>query len=234
VTEFRCVVFDVDDTLYLERDYVRSGFRAVGEWARLSLGIEDFSDRAWRAFERGVRRSTFGLVLRECGVEPSPGLVDEMVGVYRSHRPDIELTADSRACLDALQGRVVMAAVTDGPLVSQRTKADALGLRGWMDPLLFTEELGPGFGKPEGRAFELIEEATGRSGPACVYVADNPVKDFGGPKQLGWGTVRVRRPESLHHAIASGADVDGEVRDLSGWQPHFQPVARGHRIRQSP
>ena len=30
----RLVVLDIDDTLYLERDYVRSGFAAVGTWAR--------------------------------------------------------------------------------------------------------------------------------------------------------------------------------------------------------
>ena len=28
------LVFDIDDTLYLERDYVRSGFGAAGRWAR--------------------------------------------------------------------------------------------------------------------------------------------------------------------------------------------------------
>src|SRR5207302_9076607 len=36
-----CVVFDIDDTLYLERDYVRSGFRAVGTWAEQWLRIPD-------------------------------------------------------------------------------------------------------------------------------------------------------------------------------------------------
>ena len=35
----RAVVFDIDDTLYLERDYVRSGFTAAGAWARTELGL---------------------------------------------------------------------------------------------------------------------------------------------------------------------------------------------------
>ena len=34
------VVFDLDDTLYLERDYVRSGFRAVG--ARGCITVQCF------------------------------------------------------------------------------------------------------------------------------------------------------------------------------------------------
>jgi putative hydrolase of the HAD superfamily len=41
----RCVVFDVDDTLYLERDYVRSGFDSVGAWLQRDSGVVGFSDR---------------------------------------------------------------------------------------------------------------------------------------------------------------------------------------------
>ena len=50
---------------------------------------------------------------------------------------------------------------------------------------------------------------------ACAYVADNPVKDFAGPKGLGWTTVRVRRPQGLHQRVPSGEDVDHEVPDLT-------------------
>ena len=34
----RAVVYDLDDTLYLERRYVRGGFSAVGEFLRQTLG----------------------------------------------------------------------------------------------------------------------------------------------------------------------------------------------------
>ena len=33
-----------------------------------------------------------------------------------------------------------------------------------------------------------------------VYVADDPLKDFAAPRQLGWLTIRVRRPGGLHYA----------------------------------
>ena len=38
----RCVAFDLDDTLYLERDYVRSGFWAVGRWIESHVAVTDF------------------------------------------------------------------------------------------------------------------------------------------------------------------------------------------------
>jgi putative hydrolase of the HAD superfamily len=210
----RVVVFDIDDTLYLERDYARSGFAAVGAWAQRELGVPDLGDRAWAAFESGVRGTILDEALAACGVTADGDLIPRLVGVYRGHPPAIELLGDARAWLDARPPDVAVAVVTDGPRASQRAKAEALGLASWADPLVFTEELGPGRGKPHPAAFERVEVALGVSGAACAYVADNPVKDFGGPRGLGWRTVRVRRPGGLHHAVPSGDDVDYEISGL--------------------
>jgi putative hydrolase of the HAD superfamily len=211
------VVFDIDDTLYLERDYVRSGFRAAGAWADRVLGVADLADRAWKAFEEGVRGTIFDVALADCGCAVTPELITQLVSCYRDHVPDIKLLDDARACLDrlSLEGGVVVAVVTDGPLASQEAKARSLGLSTWSQHVIFTEALGAGFGKPNPRAFELIEQRLGVSGDRCAYVADNPSKDFVGPHQLGWTTLRVRRQHGLHFGVESGGDVDYEVADLS-------------------
>jgi len=210
----RCVVFDVDDTLYLERDYVQSGFAAVGAEARSRWGITDFADHAWRLFEEGARGNIFDLVLVDCGVTATPEVIAALVARYREHQPAIRLLEDARACLDRLRGRVALAGLSDGPAVSQRAKVAALGLDRWLSLLIVTAELGPGLGKPSPEGFRRIEAATGESGAACAHVADNPAKDFAGPRQLGWRTVRIRRPGGLHAGIASGEDVDLEIVSL--------------------
>lgn len=211
----RCVVFDVDDTLYLERDYVRSGFEAVGRWAKEALGADGLASVAWAAFEEGRRGDLFDHALAVLGVEPSPEHVQELVRRYRSHRPAISLLPDAVEALGALSGRVPVAVVTDGPVVSQRAKVDALGLARLAAPVVLTAELGEGFGKPHPRAFQLVEAAVGQSGASCVYVADNPAKDFAGPAALGWRTVRVARAGGLHAKVPSGPDVQVEMCDLT-------------------
>jgi putative hydrolase of the HAD superfamily len=211
----RLVVFDIDDTLYLERDYVRSGFAAVGAWALAELGAADLGDRAWAAFEAGVRGRILDEALAACGVPANGQLVPQLVDVYRSHTPTIDLLDDVRAWLSDRRADVALAVVTDGPTASQRAKAAALGLEGWADPVIVTEELGPGRCKPHPAAFECVEAAAGLAGAACAYVADNPTKDFGGPRSRGWRTVRVRREGSLHAALASGGDVDAEITDFA-------------------
>lgn len=207
----RLVVFDIDDTLYLERDYVRSGFDAVGAWARAELGVADLGDHAWAAFDAGTRGTIFDEALTAARVETTPDLVPRLVDLYRSHTPAIGLLDDARSWLDACSSVVAMAVVTDGPLASQRAKAVALELDRWVEQVVFTQSLGPGRGKPHPAAFELLERQLGLAGPACAYVADNPVKDFRAPNALGWRTVRVRRPGGLHASLPSRDDVDAEI-----------------------
>lgn len=210
------VVFDLDDTLFLERDYARSGFGAAGRFMAEELGVTDFSARAWETFEAGVRGRIFDATLRAVGIEPTTELVGRLVDIYRSHTPDIRLLADAGECIRALRGRgTALAVITDGPPASQRAKAKALGVATWAEKTVFTAELGEGVGKPHPRAFELVEAAC-RGDRRGTYVADNPAKDFVAPRALGWATVRVRRLGSLHEKVDSGDDVDVELTDLVG------------------
>ena len=208
-----CVILDLDDTLFLERDYVTSGLTAVGEYVRRALGCEGFAEIATRMFNDGVRGDTFNRALAELGVADDPDMIGDLVATYRRHEPSIDLEPDARRLISGLRGHYV-GVVTDGPLDSQRAKARAVGAPGWASLVICTAELGPGFGKPHPRAFAMHQVASGRSGAACVYVADNPAKDFAGPKSLGWSTVRLRRPDSLHAQVPSDALVDREIISL--------------------
>jgi putative hydrolase of the HAD superfamily len=211
-----CLVFDIDDTLILERDYVRSGFEAAGLYAKYEYDIGGLSTTCWSLFQAGVRGDTFDRALAVLEVTPPPGLVSELIAIYRAHRPDVELLDDAAACLARWRDRAFLGIVTDGSAISQRAKIDALELGALVDLVVVTAELGRAYAKPAPGAFALFETASGLSGTDCVYVADNPAKDFGGPHRLGWRTVRIRRPESLHADVPNSRDVDVEITSLAG------------------
>lgn len=196
MTGVQCVVFDIDDTLYLERDYVRSGFHAVGEHLRRTHGVDGFSRRAWELFESGHRGSTFDVVLAELGM--AGALVSELVKVYREHKPDIELLDDARKLLEELSTKVRLAIITDGPVESQQRKVDRLGLIRCCEEIVLTGALGPEFAKPSPAAFIRVQDRFDLPPTACVYIGDNPRKDFQAPVKLGWRAVRVRRAGGLH------------------------------------
>ena len=207
-----CVVFDMDDTIYLERDYVRSGFRAIGRLLHRDHGVEGAGERAWQLFLDGHRSTTFDVVLDEHDL---PGdLVVELVECYRRHRPAIEPLAGPTAAVARLRAIARLGLISDGPFESQRAKADALGVDDWSQATILTAELGDGRGKPAPDAFVEIERRV-PDASWYAYIGDNPRKDFVAPRELGWRTVRVRRPGSLHQELDSGDDVDIEVDDLS-------------------
>ena len=212
-----CVVFDLDDTLYLEREYVRSGFEAVGDWAGRNLGISDFGDRAWRLFEGGCRREVFDVLLKESGWDPSPPLIEEVVAVYRTHSPRISALPDAIDCLSFFQGTAVLALISDGSPTSQQLKVRALKLERFFELVVLTGVWGQTFSKPHLRAFQLVQARLKPSDGRFIYVADNPEKDFIAPAALGWETVRVRRPGGLHAQTEArpGAEPDIEMDDLS-------------------
>ncbi|MEM9656279.1 MAG: HAD family hydrolase, partial [Actinomycetota bacterium] len=181
------VVLDVDDTLYLEASYVRSGFDAVGRHLVDSLGLDGVGRTLWSNFELGVRGDAFDRAVVAHGLEPSAALIAELVEVYRTHRPTIELLPDAEDFLHRIKG-MRTAVITDGPGESQRQKVAALGLDRFVDLIIITDELGDGFSKPHHRAFAMVEKTFGAPPDRHIYIGDNPFKDFIAPQERGWGS----------------------------------------------
>lgn len=224
----RGIVFDLDDTLYLERDFVRGGFEEAARRAAADQperhGIAAW---LWTAFERGVRGDTFDRLLAAYPDLIGRVTVADLVDAYRRHRPRIELapgTADRLTALGSAGSR--LGVLTDGPLASQRSKADALDLRRWFDPIVFTASHGDGSPKPSTGGFAWIATAWRLPAEELAYVADNPAKDFVCPRSLGWRTVRVRRTGQLTEALEAPDDEhrpDVEVPDLAAAIRHLAP-----------
>jgi putative hydrolase of the HAD superfamily len=210
------IVFDLDDTLYLEIDFVRSGFAAVDRWVNDRFAILGFFDRAWALFEAGRRGDVFDRALLELGIPVSPGLVRHLVDIYRGHAPSIQLAPDAEETLDALCHRRSAALLTDGFGTTQARKVAALGLTGRLRPIIYTDELGSDMQKPHPQGFLAIQKEFGLGAREFVYVADNPAKDFVGPRGLGWKTVRVRRPEGQYAqlSVEPAQEADNTVTSL--------------------
>jgi putative hydrolase of the HAD superfamily len=209
-----CVVFDLDDTLYLERDYVRSGFGAVGQHVRKRFGVDGFCEAAWNRFEAGARGNIFDLAFTDLGVAIQQKALAELVEVYREHHPVISLVPDAQRALSQAAAEVPLALITDGFASCQRNKLAALGIEPVFTSIIVTDELGPQFRKPHPLAFEETER---RIGPAkFVYVGDNPAKDFQSPMLMGWTAVRIRRRDGLHfHAEPNGYSPHYEIKTMN-------------------
>lgn len=203
----RVVVLDLDDTLYLERDYVRSGFEAVGRHLQTVHGIDGFAAMAWSLFEQGKRGRVFDEVLSALGCSADETLIASLVDIYRHHRPNIALCPDAATFLRTLARDEALALISDGPVASQSAKLAALGLESRFGIVILSDAWGVEFRKPHPRGFARVEEhwpLVDRS--RFLYVADNPLKDFITPKARGWRTIRIIREGGEHRARPMAAE----------------------------
>lgn len=188
-------VVDLDDTLYLERDFVRSGFKAVDIWLSRHTPITFFFKAAWGLFKDGARGDIFNQVLDASGYY-SEGLVPILVGVYRNHMPVISLLPDAVEFLNAFP-KERLALITDGYTEVQWNKVNALELKKHIGKIIVTGDWGKSFWKPNQRAF--LEASKGSHSRNCLYIGDNPDKDFQAPRELDWlPSIRIKRDGSLH------------------------------------
>jgi putative hydrolase of the HAD superfamily len=196
VSRWRAIVFDLDDTLYPERDYVVSGMGAAASWAEKQLGIpaEQGFAQLMSLFEQGVRGNSFNLWLEAHGL-CDEGLVAATVNVYRSHQPTLRLFPEVQTLLASLRRRYRLGLVSDGYADVQRRKLAALDVAQHFDAIVLSDELGRHAWKPSPEPLLTVLERLGRiEAENSVYVADNPKKDFLAARRAGLASIRVRRP----------------------------------------
>jgi len=193
--KLKAVVFDLDDTLYPEKEFVKSGFRAVAAWAELNLGIDsNIGERQLISYyENGIRGDTFNRWLASHNLF-SVDLVKEMIKIYREHVPSILPFPEVKEVLGELKKKFLLGIVSDGYLEVQRKKLNVLEIENFFDAVIFSDEWGKKNWKPSTKPFEIISDRLGVSPNKCIYVADNPIKDFFGAKKIGMYTIRIVRP----------------------------------------
>lgn len=215
------LVLDMDDTLYLERDYSFSGFTAAGKYFDDPRDSELFAKTAVEIFKAGGRGSIFNQALKRLGYTDDPAVVSSMLKLFRDHLPVISLCIDADELLTSIGARLSTGLISDGYLPAQARKVEALGLEKRIEKIVLTESLGREYWKPHTKAFEELESHFQICGDKCIYVGDNPHKDFVGPKALGWKTVRIARDGALHKDTPDkvGGAADYRIRSLQELGP---------------
>jgi putative hydrolase of the HAD superfamily len=214
------VVFDLDDTLYDEVEYCKSGFGAVARFlADLPEAptVEHIFGAFWGQFTAGNRTKTFNAALDELGIDYDDKLINELLKVYRNHIPKITLPADSKDVLHQLSEKFTLALLTDGFLPAQQLKVEALAIEEYFKHTVYTEELGREFWKPSPAGFEKLMQDLNIKPETISYVADNEKKDFIAPNKLGILTIQLIRPARIHTESAeqSGATAQYIIHKIS-------------------
>ncbi|MEM0488759.1 MAG: HAD-IA family hydrolase [Candidatus Bathyarchaeia archaeon] len=216
--KLQAIIFDLDDTLYPEIEFVKSGFKAVSVWVEANLGIarELAFQQFLQLFAAGNRGNIFDVWLAQHSINSIPWL-SQMVKVYRDHYPRIAPYRGVPQILSQLKQSYRLALVTDGYVDVQKRKLKALGLSQFFDVVIFTDEFGKSAWKPSIVPFTIVLKKLKICGAHGVYVADNPLKDFVGARAVGLWTIRVRHPDGVYSHLeppSSQFVPDMEIRTL--------------------
>lgn len=193
------VIFDLDDLLFKEFDFVRSGFWTI---SRL------ISDDPKPVFKQMMSEyfSGRGALNWACDHQVSTSYtLEDLLGIYRSHMPDISLSAEAVALLEKLKkNNWKLGLITDGRSQTQRNKIEALKLGRWISEVIISEEFG--FEKPSLRPYQYFMELF--HADQYIYIADNVNKDFIAPRQLGWWTIALADNGLNVHTAARSLSAD--------------------------
>lgn len=192
VSDRDTVLFDLDDTLYSEKEYVRSGFSQV---AALFPDIPDAEKLLWNFFQQKMPAI-------DCFVESkglAAGVKETCLKVYRAHIPDIHLYPGVREMLIRLKQHHRLGMITDGRPDGQRAKIRALGLEPFFNQIIITDELGGAeCRKPNPLAFRMMAEKLGVKTSSMCYVGDNPRKDIAAAEAAGVTPILFQNSDGLY------------------------------------
>lgn len=175
----KIIVFDLDDTLYREIDFLKSAYREIVE----VIGHPEAFDFMLDCYFLG--ENAFQCVIDKYNLSYT---VEQLLVIYRNHKPSISLDTSTVATLDVLKASgAIMCLLTDGRSVTQRNKIEALGLARWFSPddILISEEFG--HSKPSMECYQYFLDRYPDT--EFVVIGDNPAKDFITPNKLGWTTI---------------------------------------------
>jgi putative hydrolase of the HAD superfamily len=186
------LVFDLDDTLYEEITYVKSGFKAVAKFAADHFGISQKKayDIMARELKKG-RGSIFDVMLKTFD-HYSKVNVRKCLQVYRKHKPNIRLYDDAVRCFKRVE-KIPKYIVTDGNKNVQLNKIKALKIDKKVKGFFITRQYGIDKEKPSPYCFNRICQLKNITPENVIYIGDNPMKDFVGIKPLGFKTIRILR-----------------------------------------
>jgi putative hydrolase of the HAD superfamily len=207
----KVVIFDLDDTLYNEIEFVKSGFLAVADYFAQKYDLDakelfDIMEQNLQLFGRG---EVFDKSLQHFGIY-SVTNVKKSLSIYRTHTPKISLPVESKELLEYCRSLgYQLYLLTDGNKIVQSNKIKALKIEGYFNKTYITHRYGIKYAKPSTYCFEKISQKEGVSYKDMLYIGDNINKDFLNIKKLGMRTIRIKngmfkdqvKPQEFHAEI---------------------------------
>lgn len=191
----KTIVFDLDDTLVKEIDFLKSAFFEIASVIE-NEGYSLYQQMmVWYFDKENVFQNLVSLY---------PDLsIDSLKSSYRKHLPNFEHYKYIKDFLNELKQKgYKLGLITDGFSITQRNKITSLGVGDLFDLIIISEEFGTE--KPHEENYSAFHQF---NSDAYYYVGDNLKKDFVTPNKLGWVTICLLDDGNNIHSQNFDTDV---------------------------
>ncbi len=179
------VIFDLDDTLFNELDYLKSAFSEIAKHIATEINSEQQTvfDDMLSLYHNNANVFAEILERHKTGFG-----IQDLLHIYRHHEPSIQLLEDRNLVLDNLKSKgIKMGLLSDGRSLQQRNKIKALHLNDYFEEIIISEEFGSE--KPNENNYLYFQSLYGEGD--YFYIGDNVSKDFVSPNKLGWTSICI-------------------------------------------
>ncbi len=203
-SDLRCVIFDIDSTLYTHPEYAHEQVDAQIRHFATLRGMEADEARALIAGERerheretgskislGNAMTRFGVPIEE-SVRWRETLVEPARYLGRDER--------LRETLTRLARRFALRSVTNNPVKTARKTLRALGVDDLFPHLVGLDTTG--FSKPHEKPFLIAAESAQAAPSQCLSIGDRYDIDLALPLELGMGGILVDGVEDVYRLQA--------------------------------
>lgn len=196
----KIIVFDLDDTLISEKDYINSGFNIISKKIAEDYKLSDEKiKKKMNEFFCLNSTNLFNRILDYFKVKYDLDYIKKLVLIYRNHIPKIELYDDAREMLEFLsKNNYRLGMITDGYKEAQKNKIMALDIQKYFEYIIITDELGREFWKPSEIPYKIIKEKFECEYTDMIYIGDNIEKDFITANKLGIKTIQILRKNGIY------------------------------------
>ena len=157
----KVVIFDLDDTLIAEKEYIKSGYREVARYLSEKYNVvqEVIYKELWEIFKKDTK-NVFNQWFEYHRITYSVENIKNLIRIYREHIPtELDYYADVKPILKYLRKKnKKIGIISDGYISTQENKIKVLEAKKDFDKIILTENLGREFWNPHPRSCEIIRK----------------------------------------------------------------------------
>ncbi|MGD6850542.1 MAG: HAD family hydrolase [Candidatus Bathyarchaeia archaeon] len=193
MAQINAVIFDLDNVLYDERQYINNAFKNIADFLskkshyteeEIQYKLRDHLNRKGTMYSR-----LFNDVLSELGLKQT--LLHEILGLYASVNMPLNLYPEAKQVLiDLKNAGLKLALLTNGLVQVQKNKIRLLDLQGLFDVIVYAREVSS-LEKPNPELYKFICNKLSLEFKRTLCLGDNPYTDFWGANRLGIHTARL-------------------------------------------